>query len=239
MLALCRAQDLGLDVQLLITFSPPGKVFYAHDKRAIAAQGESLKMPHRMLDICAAAGDFKAAYIKCLGRLRDAATDVLISGDMALVGSMQGNWMRECAEASGLTMYCPLWGADRKVILLECLARRLRVVFTCVKAPWFDAGWIGREITAAVVDELQELSSGSGLDVCGENGEYHTMVLDGPMFAQSLRLHDCQAKVLDTGSTKESKGTVWYLEVGSIQVQDKASTCELVRMRTPLAHTSR
>lgn len=42
--------------------------------------------------------------------------------------------------------------------------------------------FIGKTITAELVDELEAI----GIDACGENGEYHTLVLDGPLFSKRI-----------------------------------------------------
>ncbi len=55
-----------------------------------------------------------------------------------------------------------------------------------VKKPWFTQGWIGRAIDRQAVDELASLVP--SLDLCGENGEYHSLVLDGPTFEKALRI---------------------------------------------------
>ena len=56
------------------------------------------------------------------------------------------------------------------------------VIFSCVKRPWLGPEWLGREITWETLAELRILSAANGLDLCGENGEFHTLALNGPLF---------------------------------------------------------
>jgi len=57
------------------------------------------------------------------------------------------------------------------------------------------------------VERLRGLARTAGLDLCGENGEYHTLVLDGPDFAASLDL---------ARTTVHDKGEIMHLEIGQV-----------------------
>ncbi len=48
--------------------------------------------------------------------------------------------------------------------------------------------WLGRILDSHTVKEMQELHRSKGLDLCGENGEYHTMVLDAPYFEKTIEV---------------------------------------------------
>jgi len=70
-------------------------------------------------------------------------------------------------------------------------------------------------ITVDSIRQLEELHKETGLDICGENGEYHTMVLDGPLFQKHLSID---------GELKSVPGNEdwWYLKVVTISAQDKS-----------------
>jgi len=57
----------------------------------------------------------------------------------------------------------------------------LRACITCVDPRVLPAGFAGRELTPSLLESMP-----SGIDPCGENGEFHTFVFDGPMFSQPL-----------------------------------------------------
>jgi diphthamide synthase (EF-2-diphthine--ammonia ligase) len=63
------------------------------------------------------------------------------------------------------------------------MAGGLQAVLCCVDTTQLDAGFCGRAFDAALLDELPH-----GVDPCGENGEFHTCVHAGPMFARPLAL---------------------------------------------------
>ena len=85
-------------------------------------------------------------------------------------------------------VYTPLWGRDRTALLQRLLELGMKVRFSAVDTRWLDAAWVGRELDSQALDELQAIRKLNGLDLCGEEGEYHTLVVDGPRFMGSVSI---------------------------------------------------
>jgi diphthamide synthase (EF-2-diphthine--ammonia ligase) len=109
----------------------------------------------------------------------------VVTGDIAEVGG-QPNFVDAIAAQAGLLIDKPLWHAPRRALLEHLVAKGYAVVFSAVRTPWFDASWAGRRLDAGAIAELLSLGAQSGLDLCGENGEYHTMVVDAPRFRAAI-----------------------------------------------------
>lgn len=86
----------------------------------------------------------------------------------------------------------PLWGRDTAALASEFVGRGFRAILTCVDTTQLDAEFAGREFDAALLASLP-----AGVDPCGENGEFHTCVYAGPIFARPLRLHAGQRVLRD------------------------------------------
>lgn len=71
----------------------------------------------------------------------------------------------------------PLWGLPTRALAQEMVAAGLRAYITCIDPKQAPRDWAGRAFDAAFVDAVPE-----GIDPCGERGEFHTFVCDGPMF---------------------------------------------------------
>jgi uncharacterized protein (TIGR00290 family) len=82
--------------------------------------------------------------------------------------------------------YAPLWQHDREDLLHRVIDAGFRTMISCVDTRWLDRSWAGRLLDRETITELQLVRRRNGLDLCGENGEYHTLVLDGPMFARRI-----------------------------------------------------
>lgn len=81
----------------------------------------------------------------------------------------------------GLTGVFPLWKKDTKALLQEFLSLGFKAITVCVNAKLLDESFVGRVIDEQFIKDLPE-----GVDVCGENGEFHTFVFDGPIFKQPV-----------------------------------------------------
>lgn len=181
------------EVACLVCFHPPNPVFRAHPVAMMRLQAAALDLPLVMLEVRAEdhGGSYREAYASCVRELRAAhGVELVATGDMDLVGTMPRNFITEVCEMAALEppMRCllPLWHADRAEVLEEMMALGLVAKFTCVKSPWFDASWIGRALDGAAVAEMRALHESKGLDLCGENGEFHTCVVDGPLYRAAI-----------------------------------------------------
>ncbi|WP_152287886.1 Dph6-related ATP pyrophosphatase [Flavicella marina] len=81
----------------------------------------------------------------------------------------------------GLVGVYPLWKRDTKGLLKEFLALGFKAITVCVNAKILNESFVGRVIDEQFISDLPE-----GVDVCGENGEFHTFVYDGPIFSEPV-----------------------------------------------------
>ena len=77
----------------------------------------------------------------------------------------------------------PLWGKDTALLAREMLKVGFRAIITCVDPRKLDAKFAGREFDQSLLAELPK-----GVDPCGENGEFHTFVYDGPIFKEPISI---------------------------------------------------
>ena len=82
---------------------------------------------------------------------------------------------------TGLAPLFPVWGIPTGALAREMIAGGLRARLTCVDPRVLDPSFAGREFDASLLAALPP-----GIDPCGENGEFHTCVYAGPMFARPL-----------------------------------------------------
>ncbi|KAF1702804.1 ATP-binding protein [Pseudoxanthomonas suwonensis] len=92
-------------------------------------------------------------------------------------------WRQQQLESYGWNLVTPLFRFDTALLARRMLDSGLRAHVCCVDTQQLDARFAGRPFNLALLEELPP-----GVDPCGENGEYHTCVWDGPMFAAPIRL---------------------------------------------------
>lgn len=190
MMALLAVRE-HLRVRCLATFTPdPPRPFLAHPLQTMRAQAQALGCEHRVLPC---AEPLAESYEAAIDALVAEGIEVLVTGDMDRVEG-HDSWIVDRAR-DVVAVERPLWQADRVASLRHMQSLGLRVVCTLSQDPAFPEPIAGRELDGALVDELIARHGMDGFDACGENGEYHTCVIDGPGFAGPLHLLEPRVEV--------------------------------------------
>jgi uncharacterized protein (TIGR00290 family) len=86
-----------------------------------------------------------------------------------------------CAEA-GVTAVEPLFGISTDTLFDTFVASGAKALMVTVREPWLDGTWLGRPLSS----DMKEVFVARGIDPCGERGEYHTAVVDSPLFSHPV-----------------------------------------------------
>jgi uncharacterized protein (TIGR00290 family) len=89
----------------------------------------------------------------------------------------------QLARIGGWTGVYPLWGEDTGALGRRFVAEGHRAALCCVDTTQLEAGFCGRDYDDALLDALP-----TGVDPCGENGEFHTLSYGGPLFAHDMHV---------------------------------------------------
>ena len=84
---------------------------------------------------------------------------------------------------AGMRAIFPVWKRDTRELAREFMRLGFRAITVCVDTRVLDAGFAGRELNASFFEDLPPSA-----DPCGENGEFHTFVFDGPIFKAPLSI---------------------------------------------------
>jgi diphthine-ammonia ligase len=144
----------------------------------VRAQADRLDLP---LEVCPGSWhDYQLAWALALGRQRDAGVEAAVFGDLHITRHRE--WERGVCRQLGLRPLTPLWKESTRLLTKELFSTGMKAVITCLLAERLDKGYLGREITPALVNELEA----AGVDPFGEHGEYHTLVTDDGLFATPI-----------------------------------------------------
>ncbi|HWI54946.1 MAG TPA: diphthine--ammonia ligase [Desulfobacteria bacterium] len=181
-LALLKAQEAGLTISTLVTFFRKDDLSLYHSvghevmAKQAAAMGFNLELEP------AAYWDNGEALQRVMERLRQRGFEGGVFGD---INSQRRRKLVEglCSRFK-MAMYMPLWGMAENDILAELRQRGCRLLIVSVRSDLIDEKWLGREID----NEFSDMCSEAGINPCGERGEFHTLVVDGPLFKDPLKL---------------------------------------------------
>lgn len=123
-------------------------------------------------------------FARVLGELRARAVTDIVFGD--IFGDAHREWTERVCTQANLRAHEPLWGQSTTALFDEFLATGAEAHIVTVNSKWLDASWLGRTLSSEMLPELARL----GVDPCGENGEYHTLITNAPEFSAPLRFRE-------------------------------------------------
>ncbi|MCK4863628.1 MAG: diphthine--ammonia ligase [Dehalococcoidales bacterium] len=208
-LALHRAVAGGLAVSYLAnTVSDDGQRSRSHGISAavIRKQAEALGIP--IVQQRTEGDNYEAQFIRMLKTFRQEGIDGGVFGDIDF--EPHRDWIeRVCAEAD-ITPHLPLWGEDQKKLMEEFIDAGFIAVVIAAKAELFGEEVLGQKIDRDFIKQLDELSKTRDITPCGEAGEYHTLVIDGPLFKKRLEI---------TQSRKVEREGIRFLDILSLELK--------------------
>ena len=180
-LALWRAQKMRIKVTHLLTaLDESGLKTRSHgvSKALISLQGESLGIFNTF--ISASWQNYEQDFIGKLKKLNiDEGITQAIFGDIDLITHRE--WEEKVCAAANIEAILPLWNENRLSLVNEFINAGFKARVTCVDGRFLDSSFVGVEFNTEFIANLPE-----GVDACGENGEFHTFVYDGPNFSQPV-----------------------------------------------------
>lgn len=180
-LAMHRAYDKDMAIACLATFVPEDRrEFEAHPTAETRRQAKAMNLDLHFIPV---REPYRDSYIRGLTWLKGLGVTMVITGDINYVGG-HPNWIEECCKGLDLDVIRPLWQESRLMLMEELLTRGIEARITWINHPSIPPSWKGRVIDSECLTELKQLSMKAGIDLCGENGEYHTMVTCAPLFGE-------------------------------------------------------
>lgn len=204
-LALWRAQQSGVYVTHLLTaLDETGLKARSHGvtKDLIISQGKSLGLVNEF--ICASWQDYEGRFIEKLTELHENGVRKAIFGDIDLISHRE--WEEKVCLAAQIIPTLPLWNEDRLSMVYEFLDAGFKARVVCVDGRFLNESHVGVEFDRQYIEKLPE-----GVDACGENGEFHTFVYDGPNFKQAVRWKSLEKKTYM--SPKEFGEFTYYFDL--------------------------
>lgn len=192
LLALYRAQQAGHEVLALVTTWEPAATvsnFHRLPQAFLEAQAKSLGLPLRLVDT---SKNYNEAFEEELKYWQRAGAQGCVFGDIDLIEHRQ--WDEErCAKAQLESLF-PLWQEARGDLVSEFIHQGFQGWITVVNEKKMPGEFLGQILTQEVVQDLVS----RGIDPCGEAGEYHSVVLNGPNFLNAIERPPVCIKKLDS-----------------------------------------
>lgn len=168
---------------LLTTIREPAATVTMHEVGLdlLKAQADATGFPLRTLHLPWPCPNEQYARImgEAMTEARAEGIEAVVFGDVFLEDVRR--YREESLARVGMRALFPLWGRPTAALVREMLQSGLRARIACVDTTKLPASYAGRELDESLLAELPET-----IDPCGEYGELHSFVWDGPMFRQPV-----------------------------------------------------
>ena len=208
-LACYKAILNGYEVSYLLNFiSYNGRcMFHGLDSALMIAQSRAIGIP--IIQWRTSWSTYEREFKSALRKLREMGVKGIVFGDIHEIPGHEG-WVDRICNEMGIDPIKPLWGCDPMHVLLDFINEGFEATVVMVKAGLLTEEWLGRRVDKIFMLNLMRFRG--KIDPCGELGEYHTYVMDGPIFKRRIRILECE-RVLRNGC--------WYLNIKRYELDDK------------------
>jgi len=210
-LAAYRAIRNGLEVCYLAnTITEDGKKSCSHGLSAdiIKIQSQALGIP--VVQKRTTSESYEAVFKSMLREFKQEGIEGGVFGDIDF--NEHREWIERVCQAADIIPHLPLWLESQDKVMREFVSLGFKAVVVATKSDRLGEEWLGREINLAFIKDLDELSKTRDITPCGEAGEYHTLVIDGPVFPKRI-------EILKTQNV--SRDDHWFLEILNLKLMDK------------------
>ncbi|WP_188051045.1 diphthine--ammonia ligase [Flavobacterium sp. GP15] len=144
-------------------------------------QAESLELPLEIMQIpeMPTMEVYENVMTETLTKLKNQGVTHSIFGDILLEDLRK--YREDQLAKIGFEAVFPLWQIPTTTLIQEFIALNFKTIVVCVNERYLDKSFVGRVIDQDFINDLPE-----NLDVCGENGEFHTFTFDGPIFSKPI-----------------------------------------------------
>ncbi|KOS68896.1 adenosine nucleotide hydrolase [Lysinibacillus contaminans] len=180
-LAYYRALKLGMVPKKIVTmFEEDDEISKSHaiPLDVVKAQVDRLGVP--LLTKSASWGSYEGQFIDAMDACRAEGITHGVFGDIDLQDHLE--WVQKTCAKSDIIAVHPLWNMSRLSVVEELLEAGFESWIIVVNTTMMPASYVGKRLTKEIVEELEA----AGIDACGENGEFHTIVVDGPIFSERV-----------------------------------------------------
>jgi uncharacterized protein (TIGR00290 family) len=181
--ALMQAIGLGYVPKVLLNvLNEDGKISRSHGipSTILQLQAEAAGLPVHL--ISSSWQDYENHFTNALKELKQKfELTYAVFGDIDL--QAHRDWGEKVCANAGLAALLPLWKQNHKQLVMQMLETKIEtMIVSCNEV--MGERFLGRFITPELINELEAL----GIDACGENGEYHTLVVDCPLFSSRINV---------------------------------------------------
>lgn len=212
-LACYKAIKEGYRVKYLLNFiSKKYKrcCFHGIEAKLMNLQAKLIEIPLIQKEVSPDMKKYEEEFKDAVTKLKSKGIKAMVFGDIVL--EEHKFWIERVCREIGIMAIEPLWKLNPAKITKEFIDLGFKSIVVSTKAKLFGKEWIGHQFDWEFLDHLKN----EKIDLCGENGEFHTFVIDGPMFEKG-RIEITKSRTV----LKKGFWPHWFLDIQKWQARNK------------------
>jgi diphthine-ammonia ligase len=192
--ALHKAMQKGHQVQNLLIMMQDKATsnFHMIGSQLLDAQSQALGIP--IVKVPSTPETYEKEFTKALREAKAKGTEGIITGDIYDVALHEAGWLDKVTKEIGLEPVRPLWHRDTTEVLDEFIREGFKATVVRIKKDLLTMDYLGRTLDRKFFNDLKKLGN---IDLCGERGEFHTFVTDGPIFKKRIEIQETKASTVN------------------------------------------
>lgn len=183
-LALYRMiKDGNKPVGLIVTVNKDKNQSWFHrvPEEILESVSKSLNIP--LIKVPCKGEEYEDEFEKALIKAKEMGADTCVFGDIDILAHRK--WCTDRCDNTNINAHFPLWQENREDITNEVIESGFKAMIKCCNDTQLNEDFLGKVLTKELIQDIKA----RGADACGENGEYHTFVFDGPIFKEEIKFN--------------------------------------------------
>jgi len=204
LLACYKAIKEGHQIKYLLNFiSDQYKrcCFHGIEANLIHLQAELIGIPLIQKEVSADMEKYEMEFKAAVSEIKTKGIEGMVFGDVYL--EEHKSWVERVCQDLGISPVEPLWNIPPLKVVEEFIDLGFKAIVVSCKADLFNRDFIGRYVDKDLIHELKMRD----ICTCGENGEFHTFVIDGPIFKRRIEILESEPVL------KEGFWRHWFLDI--------------------------
>lgn len=208
-LSLYRAKNSGMNIRYLVNMiSTNGQRSCSHGVRAAVVKKQASALGIPIAQRRTTSDNYESVFVATLKDLKKKGIDSGVFGDIDF--NEHRAWIERVCKAAAINPRLPLWLEDQSKLMEEFIDAGFKATVIAVKADLLGKEFLGKVVDKKFLADIAALHK--GITPCGEAGEFHTLVVDGPIFKKRLEI---------TKSEIVSRGEHHFLEILELKLKTK------------------
>jgi len=203
-----KAQQSGYAIKYLVNMiNPEVERSCSHGiaSKWIKVQAEGLGIP--LIQQTTDGKNYADQFIAALKKIRAEGVTHGVFGDINF--NPHREWDENVCKAADIELVMPLWLGNHQQIAQDFIEQGFKTIIVATRSDLLGKEWVGRMFDKQF---LKDLAKYPDISPCGEAGEFHSLVIDGPMFKKRLEIKE---------SEKVQRQDHWFLDIKKCELVDK------------------